>query len=204
MAYALSDDLGQARSVVERLREVEDAPEYLLAELARMVDLLELERSESWQQILELGDPAEAKKSSGYGLILRHRAACKLGELEQAEALEEPLRQSLAKAEAQVANSKKIGGLIGTLKHMEGVRLASSGRLDEAALRLEEADQAFTYMGAGDGIFKLSNRLVLVEVLRTLGREVEAHRLLDQVLVVNPRMATDFQERGLESLGLSR
>ena len=57
-------------------------------------------------------------------------------------------------------------------------------------------------MNADIGVFKLENRLALVEVLLARGHQAEAHALLSQVRTVNPTRAASFESDGLQVLGL--
>jgi hypothetical protein len=61
-----------------------------------------------------------------------------------------------------------------------------------------------TYIQAANGLFKLTNRLILVETLLASGMDGEAHKVLSQVRSVNPRLVESFEEHGLKILGLER
>ena len=94
--------------------------------------------------------------------------------------------------------------MVGALAHLQGVRLAVQGDLEGAIERFKVADDNMTYIQAANGLFKLSNRLFLVETLFASGMDGKAHKLLSQVRSVNPRMVEDFEEHGLKILGLER
>jgi hypothetical protein len=92
----------------------------------------------------------------------------------------------------------------GALAHMEGVRLARQGHLDEAVERLRAADDSLSFREAGIGILKLVNRLVLVETLLADGQDAEGHKLLSEVRAINPPLVGEFETDGLRIVGLSR
>ena len=91
-----------------------------------------------------------------------------------------------------------------TLLHMQGVRLALQGEFEEAEGKLRDADSQLTYRESGAGLFKLRNRLLLVETLFAQGHDAEAHKLLAQVRAVNSAVVGEFEENGLKVLGLER
>ena len=94
--------------------------------------------------------------------------------------------------------------VLGLQAHMRGVRLATVGDTDGAVESFELADEFFHYMMAGSGLFKLRNRLILVETLLAAGEDAQAHQLLSKVRSVNPAMVENFEEDGLKVLGLER
>ena len=61
-----------------------------------------------------------------------------------------------------------------------------------------------TYIQASNGLFKLYNRLFLVETLFAAGMDGKAHQVLSKVRSVNPTYVEDFEEHGLKKLGLER
>jgi hypothetical protein len=87
---------------------------------------------------------------------------------------------------------------------MQGVRLALQGDLETAETKFRTADEQLTYRESRSGLFKLGNRLLLVETLFAQGRDAEAHKLLAKVRSVNPAIVEEFEENGLKSLGLER
>jgi hypothetical protein len=84
------------------------------------------------------------------------------------------------------------------------VRLAFNGDLEGAFESLVEADSNISYIPAGNGMFKLYNRLLMAETLLALGDDAEAHKILSKVRSVNPRFVEDFEEQGMKILGLER
>lgn len=206
LAHVMREDLDAASEVVERLAAVEDSPEKLVQALRCVVEYLDLELRHEWQKIIELeGSECYAEASlNSYIIQVTHRAAVVSGQRELAIRIEDDVREEIALLEgAEHGKGRDSGSLITFLDHLIGVRLAIDGELGEAVSRLRDTDRRLSYMGASLGIFKLSNRLILIEVLRGLGREIEAHRMLDQqVRVTNPEMARSFEEKGLKLLGV--
>jgi hypothetical protein len=92
----------------------------------------------------------------------------------------------------------------GVIHHMHGVRLAIQGDLAAAETRFRSTDDMLTFMGEGSAIYKLYNRLFLVETLLAGGKDAEAHQLLAKVRGVNPPIAEEFEEAGFKVLGLDR
>lgn len=165
--------------------------------------LAELADARDWPAIIAQADaPCVTEVGPAEGTaVITHRAACLEGRWELADRIEERLREAIAKGKAVGKLDRE--SYRGTLAHMEAVRAAVEGRLDEAAELGRSADEALTYAGAGLGIFKLVNRLILFEILRADGHDVDAHRVLSQVRAVNPALVESFEERGLSLLGLS-
>jgi hypothetical protein len=87
---------------------------------------------------------------------------------------------------------------------MQGVRQALSGDLGAAEKSFRDADAHLTYRESGLGMFKLYNRMFLVETYLAQGRDAEAHKLLAKVRAVNPVIVADFEENGFQLMGLSR
>ncbi len=55
-----------------------------------------------------------------------------------------------------------------------------------------------TYIQATSGLFKLYNRLLMVETLFAAGMDGKAHKVLSKVRSVNPRMAGGIRGAGAE------
>jgi hypothetical protein len=87
---------------------------------------------------------------------------------------------------------------------MQGVRLALSGDLAGAEKTFTEVDGMLSYYNSFVGLFKLYNRLFLVETLLAQHRDAEAHQLLAKVRAVNPWLVARFEESGLKLMGLPR
>jgi len=146
-----------------------------------------------------------ARDDSPLDLCFRvgHRAACQSGDWQAAQAAEDAveayLNESKEKGESMHADESKTIRL-----QMQGVRLALSGDLTGAEKAFTEADAQLTYHNSFVGLFKLLNRLFLVETLLAEGRDAEAHQLLAKVRAVNPWLVTRFEEGDLTLLGLPR
>jgi hypothetical protein len=113
----------------------------------------------------------------------------------------------VAKLVVEVQENRSKGELSDVLAlqaHLRGVRLARGGDLESALESFKESDRHLSYMQTGSGLFKLCNRLMMVEALLATGDDGKAHQLLSKVRSVNPPMADDFEERGLKILGLER
>lgn len=171
---------------------------------------VETERLARREQLAELvarvDGPCLDKPWQGYATIATHQAAVRLGDLELARRLETAAQEMLDKALAErgPVRAMWMNEVDGGLAHMIGVRLAVEGDLAGAAASLRRADELLMYTTAGQGLLKVLNRLVLVETLLAAGNEVEAHRVLAQARSVNPTMVTEFEEDGLQILGLRR
>jgi len=80
------------------------------------------------------------------------------------------------------------------------VRASCEGHWDQSLDHLYAADQQLSYRNAVEGVFKLENRLVMVEGLLAQGHGEHAHAMLAKVRAVNPTMASAFEARGLHWL----
>jgi len=94
--------------------------------------------------------------------------------------------------------------IIGAYNHLVGTRLALQGDYEAAIEALWTADENMNYMQAGSGLFKLYNKLYLVETLLAAGHDGKAHKVLSKVRSVNPALAAEFEENGLRVIGLER
>jgi hypothetical protein len=134
---------------------------------------------------------------------VEHRAACQLGEWQVAQAIEGKLATYSDEAKQKGA-SMYVDEARTNLLHMQGVRLALSGDLAAAEKAFSEADDQLSYHNSFVGLFKLYNRLFLVETLLAQGRDAEGHQLLAKVRAVNPWLVASFEESGLKLMGLPR
>ncbi len=140
---------------------------------------------------------------SSYTAMAIHQAACQEGDWKTALRLEGRLEKHLDQA--------RLGGLGRSmdeawpaLQYMYGVRLALQGDLEAAEKMFRSADGQLNYRESGLALFKLRTRLLLVETLLAQREEAEAHELLARVENVNPALAEEFADRGLQLLGLDR
>lgn len=201
----MADDFAGAEAVLAEVRAVGGCPDYWDIGIGCTVQIAALADAERWSDLLELlgdGSPCLEGHSAGIARIARHRAAVRLGDLATAEAIEEGFEASLSAAtEVGKTDTNEI---LGALRHLEGERLAVSGDLAGAIAAFRAADENATYIQAGNGLFKLNNRLYLVEALLAAGEEAEAHKVLAQVRSVNPALVREFEDDGLKILGLER
>ncbi len=157
---------------------------------------------QDWDALLTLGEEQTAcvtdPMTAGVTLVAAHRAASALGRFDLSLALEAKVGELEAKSKERSGGQDDAA----VMRHMRGVRLACQGSLQEAENELRAADGMLRFMNADIGVFKLENRLALVEVLLARGHQAEAHALLSQVRTVNPTRAASFESDGLQVLGL--
>ncbi len=201
----LREDQAGMNEVIRRAEQAEVWSPEMLQMFRCSTELTELAEARDWQSIVERADtPCVAELGPADGaVVITHRAACLVGRWELADRLEERVRAAVEEKGAKVGKLDREV-LEATLAHMESVRAAVEGRLGDAVARCRAADDGLSYSGAALGVFKLVNRLVLVELLRAKGDEIEAHRVLSQVRAVNPALVGTFEERGLSLLGLAQ
>ena len=200
---AFTGDIEETREIIERAKAAE-TPEQLVFSIDCLVHYAELAQKEAWQRILDERDSDCVKGfKEGYPAVITHLAACRLGEWEVAQGIEEEAADLLKKVQ-EYRDEKNIMVLAGAINHMEGVRLALQGDLPGAEARLRAADEGLTFIEAGTGWYKLYNRIFLVEILLAEGKDAEAHRLLGKVRSINPVMVAEFEDDGLKVLGLGR
>lgn len=206
LARMMDNDFAGAEQALAMAEAAGDVPDYWKTGISCVIRLAEMARNEQYREVLaEREEHPECFKghSEGYADVTVHRAACLLGEWEIADSIEDRLRKMTAEIESGEINGESANA-VGVLAHLQGVRLAVEGDLMGAIERFRQADEHMTYIQAGDGLFKLYNRLFLVETLFAAGEDAKAHKLLSQVRSVNPQMVEDFEERGLKILGLQR
>ena len=200
----MGDTIGAQEAKVDALT-AEACPDWLDSRLGCREQFYELEQRHEWSEIYELRESEclDEKYPASYQHIVVHRAASHLGEWETAQALEEAVAAVLEKARTE-GESGKFDAITPGYLHMQGVRLALSGDLEAAEKAFNDADAHLTYRDSGLGMFKLYNRLFLVETLLARGSDADAHKLLAQVRAVNPVIVAEFEESGLKEMGLSR
>ena len=205
LARGLLDDYAGAHQAARELEPVEGNPKMLPMRLDCLATFLELEMSDRWRDILELASSECVQESYAYDFVARaiHRAASQLGEWQVAADAETRL-QAFLEAAKKKGESAKFDEAMPTMLHMQGVRLALSGDLAGAERAFNDADAHLTYQNSGVGLFKLYNRLMLVETLLSQQRDADAHKLLAKVRSVNPTIVSDFEEAGLRLLRLPR
>jgi Flp pilus assembly protein TadD len=200
---AHSGDPDGARAVISRALAA-GMPEDKTVALICLADYAEMAGRDDWQQILEQRESRCVQGSrSGYPLIITHRAACRAGEWEVVQALEDEAAGALLEAERGM-DERSMAAVRATIHHLQGVRLAAQGDLESARERLLAADRKMDYLETHQGIFKLYNRMILVEVLLAADQDADAHRLLADVRNTNPPMIAEFERSGFRILGLDR
>jgi tetratricopeptide (TPR) repeat protein len=205
LARVLLQDFAGAAEAVATARGVPNCPNELPQTLACLASCLEIEMAGRWSEMLEPASATCAHDSSPLDVCPRvaHRAACQLGDWQAAQAAEDALGAFLSKIK-ETGESMQVEEASTTLLHMQGVRLALSGDLAGAEKAFTEVDGLLSYYNSFVGLFKLYNRLFLVETLLAQHRDAEAHQMLAKVRAVNPWLVTRFEESGLKLMGLPR
>lgn len=203
IVHILQKDFEAADRVVEQALAAEALGESAAEALRCSLKCWRAMEDGAWGDLIELhqNDPSCLDNPMAFGTTAAavHRAASVLGLYDQAIELEDRVEKMATKYKGALGTSAdSSAGLL----HMRGVRLACQGELKAAEDLLREADGHLRYKNADLGLFKLLNRLVLVEVLLARGHQADAHSLLSQVRTVNPTLASDFEADGLEVLGL--
>lgn len=202
IAGALAQDWPLAERAVEMGRAVPDAPQEMFDVMACRLKLWKFDEEENWQAIqdeFEGGCVSEDERLK-YVLDL-HRAASMLGRFDEAKALEDQLRRTIDER-AGTGWARRMEFMEPALLHMTGVRQALQGDLEGAITAMRAADRMLSYVTADIGIFKLSNRLLMAEVLRAMGDAGQAHKLLSQVRTINPELVREFEDDGMSWLGV--
>lgn len=206
MVRRMMDDSVGAEEILEMAEAAGEVPEYWKTGIDCIINIERLARVEQYREILAARE--ESPKcfeghSEGYATVTAHRAACLLGEWKVADSIEDEFTKMIGEIESGKVKGEK-SAIAGALLHLQGVRLAIEGDLEGAIGRFKEADHNMTYIQASNGLFKLNNRLFLVETLFASGMDGKAHKVLSKVRSVNPHMVERFEERGLKVLGLER
>ncbi len=191
VVYTMQGESEAAVKVAERVAAVDGCPSALPEGLRTLTRFWSLTMDRAWLEVLSLARLSQ--RATGwfdFAVLFSHRAACMEGDWRWAKAFEEPLRRALEAAYTR-------GGEISPwLLHMEAVRLATEGYLERSARLLGEIDGKEDYLGSRAGLFKLYNRLLLVEVLLAAGKDHRADRLLREIRAINPAITVDFEPNG--------
>ncbi len=204
LAMGMKGDFDGADQVVDRMASQPEAPAEAVAQLRCSVRTWQLMTQRRWDDILAAVDQKDCMKfRDGITLtgVVAHRAACELGEWRRAKENEAEITSAAQELKERGATAA-AGQVESARGLLEGTRLALQGRLADAAEKLHDADEAFSFRESSQGILKLRTRLILVEVLRAEGQDEEAATLLEKVRAVNPSLAADFERAGSEILGL--
>ncbi len=202
IVHVLLGDFDLAQQAIDRARETDAMPEKSIEAMQCSADSWRLFKLQAWHDVINSFESDASCMSNPMSvdstILTVHRAACVAGQFGLAAELEEKV-----KAWTDKKTSKKSKGRITpTLQHMTGVRRASQNEFETAAELFKEVDSGLRYRNADEGLFKLINRLMLVEVLLADDQQAEAHTLLSQVRMVNPTMVADFEEKELQILSL--
>jgi len=205
LARTLLKDYAGAAQAAAAAQNVPSCPAELAEGIGCVATCLELEMNGRWREVLALqSSPCLSDASmNDFCPRITHRAACQLGEWDVAQAIEAKLEAHRDEAKKK-GEAMKVDEATPSLLHLQGVRLALSGDRAGAEKAFTEADAQLTYHNSFVGLFKLYNRLFLVETLLSQGRDAEAHQLLAKVRAVNPWLVTRFEEGDLTLLGLPR
>mgnify|MGYP002623285698 CR=1 FL=1 len=134
----------------------------------------------------------DCRRQIGEYHFLLHRTAAKTGRVKIAERAERGLGRRIEAAEE--AQHVRLDFPRALLLHMEGTRLLTEERFEEAAEAFDAADDLLLYWGEGQGILKLYNRMNLAYALERLGRPEEAARTLEEVRRVNEDFASSYPQ----------
>jgi len=201
----LMGDFEGANRTIDVFAALDDAPEWEVQRLRCRLRFSQAEANQDWKAVLaeDAASCIEKGNADEYAIMVRHRAAAQLGDWKRAEAIEAEVRDEL-ESEKDTAPPEMMNDGRALLLHLEGVRLAVQGDYDAAEQRFLEADKKLTFREADSGLFKLHNQTMLVETLLAKGDDASAHQLLAKVRSVNPMVVEEFEEAGLQSLGLER
>ncbi len=206
LARMMMDDFVGAEDALAMAEEAGEVPDYWKTGIGCILKIAELADNEQNRELLAVRDESPAcfkGHSQGRAEVTVHRAACLLGEWDVADAIEEKFADLMEEME-KGTDQGEMSVVAGGIAHLYGVRKAIEGDLEGAISSFKEADHQMTYIQASNGLFKLYNRLFLVETLFAAGMDGKAHQVLSKVRSVNPTYVEDFEEHGLKKLGLER
>ncbi len=191
IAYTMRGESETAARVADRAAIVDGCPLALPRALRTLMRFWSLTRDRAWREVLILASQGlGAAQWSDYTVLFTHRAACMEGDWRLAKAIEERLRITLEAA------LTKGGEVSPRLLHMEAVRLAAEGYFERSTRLLRQVDSKVDYLGSRAGLFKLYNRLLLVEVFRAAGNDHQADSLLEEIRAINSAIVVDFEPDG--------
>ncbi len=197
MVSALEGDWEGADLEIERGIQAEALSDEMAVRFRCAINFWHLARDREWSQILELAeDDCPPEKYSDIGTTIHvHLAACRLGQWDTALEIESRVKELSEKRDP--GKEVTFRELLKPMRHrMTGNRLILQEDLEGGITELRLADEQLTYLNAGLGILKLTNRLALAAALRKAGHEAEAHALVDKVRAVNPEVVLRYEERG--------
>ena len=203
MVDALREDWDGAALEIERAMQTEGMSDEMANRFRCAVDYWHLATDREWAEIIKLAEgDCPPEKLSDIGVTIHvHHAACRLEEWDTALEIETKVKELIEKSDAKKKSDFREL-LLPMAHHMTGVRLSLQGDLEAGIRELELADEHLTYMNAGIGLLKLSNRLAWATVLRKAGHEAESHALIGKVRTVNPEIVQRYEERGMMADGM--
>ncbi|MEN8164836.1 MAG: tetratricopeptide repeat protein [Acidobacteriota bacterium] len=203
MVDALREDWDGAELKIERGIQTEGISDETATRFRCAIDFWHLATDREWAEIIKLaeGDCPPEKLSDIGATIHVHHAACRLEKWDMALEIETKVKELIEKGDSkEKSNFREL--LIPMAHHMTGVRLSLQEDYEGGIRELELADEHLTYMNAGIGLLKLSNRLALATVLRKAGHEAESHALIGKVRTINPEIVQRYEERGMMANGM--
>ena len=203
MVSALEGDWDGAEQDIERGIRAGGLSDEMAARSRCAINYWRLAGDRKWAEILALAEgDCPPEKYSDFGSTLHvHLAACRLGKWDTALEIESKVQDLIDGIEE--GDRTTFRELLKPLLHgMTGTRLILQEDFEGGIKELKMADEQLTYLNAGLGILKLSNRLALAAALKKVGRDAEAHALIDKVRAVNPQIVLRYEERGTVVDGL--
>jgi hypothetical protein len=203
MVDALREDWDGAALEIERAIQTEGMSDEMANRFRCAVDFWHLATDREWAEIIKLAEgDCPPEKLSDIGVTIHvHHAACRLEKWDTALEIETKVKELIEKSDSkEKSNFREL--LRPMAHHMTGVRLSLQGDFEGGIREMKLADEHLTYMNAGIGLLKLSNRLALATVLRKAGHEAESHALIGKVRTVNPEIVQRYEERGMMADGM--
>ncbi len=203
MVAALREDWGGAELEIQRAIQTEGMSDEMATHFQCAINVWHLATDYEWAKILKLAeDDCPPEKLSDIGVTIHvHHAACRLRKWDTALEIESKVNELIENNDGE--NRSNFRELLEPMAHhMTGVRLSLQEDLEGAIGELKLADETLTYVNAGIGILKLSNRLALATVLRKAGQEAKSHTLIDKVRAINPEIVQRYEERGMMAEGM--
>jgi tetratricopeptide (TPR) repeat protein len=200
---AAEHDFEAVNRTIERAR-AEGLSEEHAFEMSCSARFEELADRAAWREILDEGtDTCVERYTLGRPALITHRAACRTGDWEVAQKLEDGAAGRLLEIERS-GNQEAIRVAQAATLHMQAVRLATQGEFGAAIERFRAVDDRLSFMFVEQGMYKLFNQLLEAEALLAAGDDVEAHKVIAHVRSINPQMVKEFEESGFRNLGLDR
>jgi len=195
MVDALEEDWDGAGLEIERAIQAGAMSDETALHMRCGIGFWHLTIERKWEEILKLAeDDCPPEKLSDIGATIHiHHAACRLGRWEMAMTIEAKVGELIEKSESEGKRMSFRTLLQPMADHMRGIRLVLQDDPKAGIEELELADEQLTYVTAGIGILKLSNRLDLATALKIAGSEAEAYSLIDKVRAVNPEIVQQFE-----------